>query len=328
MPTAKPPIQSSPSGLMKSARHMFGRPSRFFTCWRRKGSAGPVVAGEHEDVVALALAAPQADRRLGRHPALGDDLVEHRLRVVEQAARAFADDRIVEDRGIVAGQLPRAEERRPVDRRAADRASGHSPNWCRPGIARRRRLARRIEGEAVGARFVERRKFALAAALARLARACHNRRRCSRSAARAACPTPATRRRRPRGWRRGRGSPGPRRPGRCAARYAPCWWSRRRSAAASSGPARCISPATVTISSSDGVIRPERPIMSALIVVRGFQDVLPRHHHAEVDDLEAVALQDDADDVLADVVNVALDGRHHDPALALGRAGRSPSPPR
>ena len=58
-----------------------------------------------------------------------------------------------------------------------------------------------------------------------------------------------------------------------------------------------------------------------LIVVGGLQDVLPRHHDAEVDDLEAVALQDDADDVLADVVNVALDGRHDDPALALGRAG-------
>ena len=81
-----------------------------------EGQPGPVVAGEHEHVVALALAAPQADGRLGRHPALGDQLVEHRLRVVEQVARAFADDRIVEDRRIVAGQLPRAEERRPVDR--------------------------------------------------------------------------------------------------------------------------------------------------------------------------------------------------------------------
>ena len=43
-----------------------------------------------------------------------------------------------------------------------------------------------------------------------------------------------------------------------------------------------------------------------------------RHHHAQLDDLEAVALQDDADDVLADVVEVALDRRHHHLALALG----------
>ena len=61
--------------------------------------------------------------------------------------------------------------------------------------------------------------------------------------------------------------------------------------------------------------------MSALLSLARLQNVLPRHHHAEVDDLEAVALQDHADDVLADVVNVALDGRHDDPALALGRAG-------
>ena len=138
MPTAKPPIQSSPSGLMKSARHMLARPSRFFTCWRRKGSAGPVVAGEDEHVVALALAAPQADGGLGRHPALGDDLLEHRLRILEQAAGAFADHRIVEDRGIIAGQLPRAEERRPVDRRAqvaaaASRRTGAGPGWSGGG---------------------------------------------------------------------------------------------------------------------------------------------------------------------------------------------------
>ena len=72
-------------------------------------------------------------------------------------------------------------------------------------------------------------------------------------------------------------------------------------------PSRCISPATVTISSSDGVIRPDRPIMSAL-VVRGGQDVCdgttPRSRTS------AVARQDDADDVLADVVDVALDGGH------------------
>ena len=57
-----------------------------------------------------------------------------------------------------------------------------------------------------------------------------------------------------------------------------------------------------------------------LVLVGGVEDVLPGHHHPEVDHFEAVALQDDSDDVLADIVDVALDGRHHDPALALGRA--------
>ncbi len=41
------------------------------------------------------------------------------------------------------------------------------------------------------------------------------------------------------------------------------------------------------------------------------------HHHAEVDHLEIIALEHDADDVLADVVNVALHGGEHDLAGVL-----------
>ena len=46
------------------------------------------------------------------------------------------------------------------------------------------------------------------------------------------------------------------------------------------------------------------------------------HHDAEIDDLEIVALEHDADDVLADVVDVALDGGKNDAAgrLALREA--------
>ena len=50
---------------------------------------------------------------------------------------------------------------------------------------------------------------------------------------------------------------------------------------------------------------------------RGLDDLGGRHHDAEVDHLEIVTLQDDADDVLADVVDVALDGREHDLAGGL-----------
>ena len=39
-----------------------------------------------------------------------------------------------------------------------------------------------------------------------------------------------------------------------------------------------------------------------------FEDLLAGDHHAEVDHLEVVAAEHDADDVLADVVDVALDG--------------------
>ena len=59
-----------------------------------------------------------------------------------------------------------------------------------------------------------------------------------------------------------------------------------------------------------------------VVLERGVEDLLRRHHDAEVDDLEVVALEDDADDVLADVVHVALDRRHHDRALRLAGVAR------
>ncbi len=47
-------------------------------------------------------------------------------------------------------------------------------------------------------------------------------------------------------------------------------------------------------------------------LLRPGQDGLARHHHAEVGDFEAVAAQHDAEDVLADVVHVALYGGEQD----------------
>ena len=67
-----------------------------------------------------------------------------------------------------------------------------------------------------------------------------------------------------------------------------------------------------------------------LPLARGVEDLLRRHHDAEIDDLVIVALEHDADDVLADVVHVALDRRDHDLArrarLGRGQAPPSPSP--
>ena len=57
-----------------------------------------------------------------------------------------------------------------------------------------------------------------------------------------------------------------------------------------------------------------------LLALGGVEDRLGRHHHAEVDHLVVVAAEHDADDVLADVVHVALDGREQHLALALRRA--------
>ncbi len=59
---------------------------------------------------------------------------------------------------------------------------------------------------------------------------------------------------------------------------------------------------------------------------RGFQNLCCRHHHAEIDDLVVVTLQHDAHDVLADVVHVALYGRHDDAGAAVLRPLPFPLP--
>ncbi len=56
-----------------------------------------------------------------------------------------------------------------------------------------------------------------------------------------------------------------------------------------------------------------------------FENFLAGDHHAQVDDFVVVALQHDADDVLADVVDVALDGRDQEFASRGGALNaRSP----
>ena len=56
------------------------------------------------------------------------------------------------------------------------------------------------------------------------------------------------------------------------------------------------------------------------VLLRRLEDAVGGHHDAEVDHLVAVALEDDADDVLADVVHVALHGREEDLDLRGGGA--------
>ena len=90
---------------------------------------------------------------------------------------------------------------------------------------------------------------------------------------------------------------------------------------------RSISRATITISSSDGVIRPLRPTMSGVPLDRRVENLRRGHHHAEVDHLVVVAAEHHADDVLADVVDVPLDRRHDDPALRAAGVGIGLEPP-
>ena len=61
--------------------------------------------------------------------------------------------------------------------------------------------------------------------------------------------------------------------------------------------------------------QPGQPDDVGLLGDRGVQNLVRRCHHAEIDHVVIVALEHDADDVLADVVDVALDGGEHDLAV-------------
>ena len=67
--------------------------------------------------------------------------------------------------------------------------------------------------------------------------------------------------------------------------------------------------------------QPGQPDQVRAGLPRRVEDPAGRDHHAEVDDLVVVAGEHDADDVLADVVDVALDRGHDDPPVRTRRAG-------
>ena len=70
--------------------------------------------------------------------------------------------------------------------------------------------------------------------------------------------------------------------------------------------------------------RPLMPMASASTSFDLLDHLGDRHLDAEVVHLVAVVGEDDVDEVLADVVDVALDGGEHDPALR--RLALRPSP--
>ena len=59
------------------------------------------------------------------------------------------------------------------------------------------------------------------------------------------------------------------------------------------------------------------PMACALVLLGGVEDRADRLLDAEIDDPVAVVGQDDVDEVLADVVDVAAHRREHDRALFL-----------
>ena len=71
--------------------------------------------GIHLDVVADRIGGEEPDDTVGGEPFVGDDLLEHHLRIVEQLARGLTHARGVEDIGVAPLDLPGREEGCPVD---------------------------------------------------------------------------------------------------------------------------------------------------------------------------------------------------------------------
>ena len=249
---------------------------------------------------------------------------EHGLGVVEEVARGGAHLGVVQDVRVAPAQLPGGEERRPVDALDELGERDSRPGCARPGrwAAAARAGRRPVDAQPAGARLGQRD----AARRARRApRGCAAPRRTRRGVpprTRRASPGPAARRRRPpRATRRRRGRRARCRPARAAPRCAPEVVAPPMSSGmreALRAPSRV---ATMRISSSEGVMSPDRPMRSAPSAARRLEDARPGHHDAQVDDLVVVAAEHDAHDVLADVVDVALDRGHDD------LAGRAPPGP-
>ncbi len=76
---------------------------------------GAGVVGVEFEVVADAVCGVEADHPAGGKALFGDELVEERLSVGEEFFSFDADDVVLEDVGVAAGELPGEEEGGPVD---------------------------------------------------------------------------------------------------------------------------------------------------------------------------------------------------------------------
>ena len=271
------------------------------------------LVGPQHDVVAARVRRPEADDAVRREPAPVDrrasSIACPSANTVRADSPTTGSSRIA---GIRARELPRLEERRPVD--AAPRSSRGRRCASPAGRGTSAPAARRPHQsmrERVRARLRERDELS-GPSSARAARGCARSRPRPPRRRRARCSSRQQARRHADRARRVRHVDD--RARRSAARSSPpcarATSSRRRSGAAARSPRAASRAATCAISSSDGVISPDSPIASAFCSRAACEDLLRRHHDAEVDDVEVVALEHDADDVLADVVHVALDRRH------------------
>ena len=72
-------------------------PSAGAACASVVSTSCAAVIGVEDDIVALGRSRPEADDALRGQPLLVDDLLQHRLRILEQAARRLADFVVIEN---------------------------------------------------------------------------------------------------------------------------------------------------------------------------------------------------------------------------------------
>ena len=277
----------------------------------------PSLLGIDHDVVALRLRRPEADHALGRERALRHQLLQHRLGVVEEGLGGRSDLLVGEDRRIPPDQLPGGEERRPVDE--GNELGDRNLDGL---LAQERRLHRRMLDEirferprpCVGDRDALLLRPPTGMALANLRVVGRNIRR--------HLGLVSTEQRRGDTDRAARVDHIDRLPGVIGRIDLHGGMDARGRRAADQQ--RHVEALTLHLARHVHHLverRGDEPGETddvGLLLAGAIEDRLRRHHHAEVDHVEVVAGQHDADDVLADVVDVALHGRHHD--LARRRA--------
>ena len=256
-----------------------------------------------------------------------DDPVEQRVRRLEELARA-ARARVVEDRRDSGPSAPRRGRRTSSRCTRAARAS--AARRARAPVnagARGRRRARRSASRFSRAARERQQRPALALGVELRGAAPARRGSRRRASARRVGVEQLGRRRRRRATRRARGRSACVYSG--AIRTAVCC----REVVAPPIEQRQLEPAPLHLLRDDDHLverrrdQPGEPDDVAVLLDRGVEDRVARDHDAEVDHLVVVAAEHDADDVLADVVDVALDGREHDACPARRVVAAAPSRP-
>ena len=271
------------------------------------------ILGIHLDIVADGVRGPETDDGVCREPLLLDDPIKQRLRVIEQLARLGTELLVVEDHRIAPLELPGLEEGRPIDARdEIGEIVGFEARHAH-GCGALRLVARPVDLELVLARGFNRdpllglirtqvclsRLVVLGADVGDIRIAIGVREQLRDDTDRAARVEHVD---------------------RLVARVIRadldgCMHAARRCAADQQ---RHVEALALHLR-GDGAHLVERGRDETgetdnvcLLLARDLEDFRRRDHDTQIDDLVVVALENDTDDVLADIVDIALHGRHDD----------------